>query len=323
MGSTRCARSKVLEQKRQFRFFTITRVLAAAILGWLGAQYFPVQRFFPQQQETIKLDLFPVKAIAEPKLAAASSSPFGHPYYRYSVIPGGAHSRAELEAALERDPVAAKHYSDFHAGDTQLVRLDKDRQYFVSYRIGDKVYWTRRALTLHKGELLLFDGVHYARARCGNRLSERVAAPQMQTASAEPEPKIFNAPAAVQMSLAQQVPRLDPAPNLPFELLRTRIEGLPDPLASLAEPYIASDVAEAAGSEAAETLDYVPIRHDRVTLFANDGASPMAMLPIFYPTETPPVSSVPEPSTTALAGLAFLFAGGIVCWQKKRHRFIR
>jgi hypothetical protein len=313
----------VLEQKRQFRFFTITRVLAAAILGWLGAHYFPVQRFLSPQQEATKVDFFPVKSIVEPKLAAASSSPFGHPYYRYSVIPGGAHSRAELEAALERDPVAAKHYSDFRAGDTQLVRLDKDRQYFVSYRIGDKVYWTRRALTLHKGELLLFDGVHYARARCGNRLSERIASPQIETASAEPEPKIFNAPAAVQMSLAQQVPQLDPAPNLPFEISRTRIEGLPDPLASLAEPYMASDVADAAGSDAGETVDYVPIRHDRVTLFANDSTSPMAMLPIFFPTETPPVSSVPEPSTTALASLALLFAGGLVWWQKKRHRLVR
>jgi hypothetical protein len=312
----------VLEQKRQFRFFTITRVLAAAILGWLGAHYFPVQRFFSQQQETAQLNFFPVKYIAEPKLAVAPPSPFGHPYYRYSVIPGGAHSRAELEAALKRDPVAAKHYSDFRAGDTQLVRLDRDRQYFVSYRIGDKIYWTRRALTLHKGELLLFDGVHYARARCGNRLSERIASPQIQTASAEPEPKVFNAPAPVQMSLAQQVPKLDPAPDLPFEISRTRIEGLPDPLASLAEPYIASDVADGTGSETAETVDYVPIRHDRVTLFANDGASPMAMLPIFYPTETPPVSTVPEPSTTGLATLVFLFAGAIVLWPKRRHRSI-
>lgn len=312
----------MLEQKRQFRFFTITRVLAAAILGWLGAHYFPVQRFFPQQQTAV-VDFFPVKSIVAPKLTAASSSPFGHPYYRYSVIPGGAHSRGELEAALERDPVAAKHYSDFRADDTQLIRLDKDRQYFVSYRIGDKIYWTRRALTLHKGELLLFDGVHYARARCGNRLSERVASPQIQTANAEPEPKIFNAPAAIQMSLAQQVPKLDPPPNLPFEVSRTRIEGLPDPLASLAEPYMASDIADAPGSEAAETVDYVPIRHDRVTLFANDGAGPLAMLPIFYPTETPPVSSVPEPSTTSLAGLAFLVACAIVWWQRKRQRLTR
>jgi hypothetical protein len=312
----------VLEQKTQFRFFTITRVLAAAMLGWLGAHYFPVQRFFSQPQ-TATLDFFPVKSIAEPKLAAASSSPFGYPYYRYSVIPGGAHNRTELEAALERDPVAAKHYSDFRAEDTQLVKLDKDRQYFVSYRIGDKIYWTRRALTLHKGELLLFDGVHYARARCGNRLSERVASPQIQTVNAEPEPKIFNAPAPVQMSLAQQVPELDPAPNLPFEISRTRIEGLPAPLTSLAEPYLASDVTDAAGSDVAETVDYVPIRHDRVTLFANDGASPMSMLPIFYPTETPPVSSVPEPSTTVLTCLAFLFTGGVLCWQKKRHRFTR
>src|SRR5215813_14195616 len=36
------------------------------------------------------------------------------PVYPHSIIPGGAYSPAELTDALDRDPVAAAHYSGFH-----------------------------------------------------------------------------------------------------------------------------------------------------------------------------------------------------------------
>jgi hypothetical protein len=94
------------------------------------------------------------------------------PVYRYSVIPGGAESSAELEAAITHDPVVAEHYATFDLSNTRIVPLDAPRTAFVSYRIGDHVYWTKRRVQIPKGELVLTDGLRVARARCGNQVAD-------------------------------------------------------------------------------------------------------------------------------------------------------
>src|SRR5690348_10711538 len=43
--------------------------------------------------------------------------------FPYSVIPGGAHSTAELKSALAHDPVAAAHYAGFNVARTRVVRV--------------------------------------------------------------------------------------------------------------------------------------------------------------------------------------------------------
>jgi hypothetical protein len=92
--------------------------------------------------------------------------------YPYSVIPGGVVSSKELVTALQRDPVAAAHYSDFRADSARIMRLPSARQVYVSYRLGDRVFWTSKKIVLAAGETVLTDGTHLARTRCGNRLSE-------------------------------------------------------------------------------------------------------------------------------------------------------
>ena len=99
------------------------------------------------------------------------------PVYAYSVIPGGVASAKELQTALHQDPVVAKHYSDFQTKSAHIVRLARTRHVYVSYRLGDRIYWTRKKVTLHAGETLFTDGKHLARARCGNRISETPAVP--------------------------------------------------------------------------------------------------------------------------------------------------
>jgi hypothetical protein len=94
------------------------------------------------------------------------------PVYPYSVIPGGVVNARELASAVHRDPVVAAHYSDFHAASARLMRLPSGRQVYVSYRLGDHVYWTSKKVTLWAGETVLTDGIHLARTRCGNRISE-------------------------------------------------------------------------------------------------------------------------------------------------------
>ena len=113
------------------------------------------------------------------------------PVYAYSVIPGGIASAKELQTALHQDPVIAKHYSDFQTHSTRIVRLARTRHVYVSYRLVDRIYWTRKKVTLHAGETLFTDGKHLARARCGNRISETPAVP---TSPSEPGEEVLNHP---------------------------------------------------------------------------------------------------------------------------------
>jgi hypothetical protein len=111
--------------------------------------------------------------------------------YSYSVIPGGAANPEKLEAAIQRDPVVAAHYSDFRVSDVRVVRLASERKVHVSYRLGDRIFWTKNEITLHAGETLLTDGEHLARTRCGNRVAEVPAGP---ISPAEPPAEVINGP---------------------------------------------------------------------------------------------------------------------------------
>jgi hypothetical protein len=94
------------------------------------------------------------------------------PVYPYSVIEGGAGNRQELRQAIDSDAVVASHFGGFDVARAKPVRLPVSKSFFVSYRKGDRVYWTRRKLTVPAGETVLSDGVNLARTRCGNRLAE-------------------------------------------------------------------------------------------------------------------------------------------------------
>jgi len=111
--------------------------------------------------------------------------PTGHSrsVYPYSVIAGGAQSPQELREAVATDPVVAQHYADFDMTNARRVTLDAPKLAYVSYRIGNKVFWTRHKLALRKGEAMLSDGTNMARTRCGNRIS---VLPVRPNAPAEP-----------------------------------------------------------------------------------------------------------------------------------------
>ena len=97
--------------------------------------------------------------------------------YPYSVVPGGVGSAAELKEAAAKDSVVQEHYKDFHYDRAQVVRLEADRQAYVSYRTGSDIFWTRRKVTLKKGEVLLTDGQTTIRGRCGNQVCETSQSP--------------------------------------------------------------------------------------------------------------------------------------------------
>ncbi|MGH9356193.1 MAG: hypothetical protein ACRD10_08700 [Terriglobia bacterium] len=97
--------------------------------------------------------------------------------YPYSIVAGGIHSQQELRQAIGSDPVAAGQYASFNLAKTRVAALRHDEYAYVSFRVGDDVYWTRGKVKLRKGEMLITDGKNFGRARCGNRLSKTARLP--------------------------------------------------------------------------------------------------------------------------------------------------
>ena len=93
-----------------------------------------------------------------------------HPVYPYSVIPGGVRDVADLQEHAARDYVVRRHFARFDYRHARLVRSDKARQVYLSYRLRDRIFWTRKKVRLLQAELLLTDGKITARARCGNQI---------------------------------------------------------------------------------------------------------------------------------------------------------
>jgi len=133
------------------------------------------------------------------------------PVYPYSVIPGGAYTPAELRNSIAKDKVVQAHYSDFDVSSARAVTLEADRFQYVSYRLNNKVYWTSRKLRIPKGEVLLTDGKHFARTRCGNRLCDTRQTP---TTFPPPSYRSLSLPPFTPKLLAKGQVTLAPAPAL-------------------------------------------------------------------------------------------------------------
>lgn len=142
------------------------------------------------------------------------------PVYPYSVVPGGVRDVGELKRAAEHDRVIAAHYAAFDFGHARVVRLALPRTAYVSYRIGNRVFWTRHRVTLKQGEMLITDGKMTARARCGNQVME---VPQQETSTSEPPPAKFDEPVNPAIGMAFANP---PAPFLSSLLNRPALPGL-------------------------------------------------------------------------------------------------
>jgi hypothetical protein len=163
------------------------RVVAAllAILLLTGIAFFAVSRGDPTvETEAVVLDHSTDLPLFTALPNASISIP-AQPVYPYSVIPGGIASGKELATRVAQDPVVAKHYSGFNLSRAQIVRAPQGKLVYVAYRMHDKVFWTKKRLMIRKGEALVTDGIHYARARCGNRIADSPVPP-----TSNPEPSV-------------------------------------------------------------------------------------------------------------------------------------
>jgi len=129
------------------------------------------------------------------RLAAKSvSTPLSLPnrvVYPYSVVPGGVQTGEDLRRVSDHDRVVGNHFMGFDFRHARIIELDQPKLVYLSYRVGDRVYWTGKRISLHKGERLITDGKTTARTRCANQVSE---SPQPEVLPAEPPAAKFEEP---------------------------------------------------------------------------------------------------------------------------------
>ncbi len=121
--------------------------------------------------------------------AAEGPGPAGHdrPQFRHSIVMGGVYDRDDVARAVRTDAIVDTHYRDINLQNLRPAVLSAPRQAYVSYRIGHRVFWTRKPVTIQAGETVLSDGASAIRARCGNRISDVAMEPTSGVEPAEGE----------------------------------------------------------------------------------------------------------------------------------------
>ena len=92
--------------------------------------------------------------------------------------------------AIQTDEVVADHYRDVDPLTMHPQTVSVERMAHVSYRINDRVFWTKKPVRIYEGETILTNGETEIRARCGNAIS---MAPLLPTSDDEPESTEFDA----------------------------------------------------------------------------------------------------------------------------------
>ena len=157
------------------KFLVLLLFAATAAITWQFARQRPVSSLSYSYPKSTRVGLreFPddKSALASRLESFSIASRAVRPSYLYSIIPGGVESAEELRQVVAHDPVAAQHFQGFDYQHAHLVQVSEKQSMYVAYRMGDKVYWTRKKVALHAGEKLISDGKIVARTRCGNRVA--------------------------------------------------------------------------------------------------------------------------------------------------------
>jgi hypothetical protein len=182
-SNRRSSRRRLLAARWRFAAGCSLFALAlAAGLLYVGRQQ--------SRQLAVAVEADLAQATLGPDVPAVPAAVVERPVYPYSIIDGGARTVDELKEAIAKDPVVAAHYAGFDLEKTKVVRLDQPKIAHVSYRLGKAVYWTRKPLVIGAGETVLTDGVHVARTRCANQLTEKPG----EISPAEPAAALLDVP---------------------------------------------------------------------------------------------------------------------------------
>ncbi|MGH9563439.1 MAG: hypothetical protein ACRD3S_18450, partial [Terracidiphilus sp.] len=214
------------------------------------------------------------------------------PLYPYSVIPGGVRSARELRNAIANDPVVAEHYANFRVSNAHVIELTRNREVYVSYRLGDRIYWTKKRLLLRAGETVITDGKHEARTRCGNRISETPVQPVSKN---EPPNAAMNAPLLSQKRPASAAINAPPVSPLFADNAALRLASPLDPPS--ADP-VTPGLPMLPQSPSGPPNSYIPPPY-----FPIVGGGPPSFPNVIPP---PPPVATPEPGALSLLGLGLL-----------------
>lgn len=276
----------------------LASVCGFACLRWVTQRHAP--HLIPQPSVN-------TSDVGPPLVFRASLPPADRPVYPYSVIPGGIESPKELKEAMASDPVVAAHFRGFNLAALRVVRLQSERLVYVSYRLHDDVFWTRKQLRLLAGEKLITDGTYSARTRCGNRTS---IVPQAKTLPSEPSVQELETPQSPELYSAL-------SPALPSTLNKVVPLETDPPSAPSASEF--AGPGGVAGGVPVGGLLYPPLLPGGAAGVPIGGVVSPTLLPgsSHFPSPCDPTKdqtcpippAIPEPGTWLLVapGLAYLF----------------
>lgn len=301
IGGLESFRARFKAWDRNFGWTYRTAIFVAFLVALIGVPFWILSRGHARPANPSEVSFAQSGTPSAPPQSVASSlrGIDQRPLYPYSIIPGGAYSEDELTRAIKNDPVVARHYADFEVAKTRVVRLDQNELMYVSYRIGNQVFWTKKRLLIPAGEALLTDGKNAARTRCGNRLSASAAMPVSP-----------NQPRQEAMDAA---PNLDPlAETLPFPELAISAPPTMAPAGMLPSAAFLPDaigVGPMGGLYSPNPPLYFPVMGGGSGSIGAPGSPASPGLP--------PIAT-PEPGTLGLLLIGFGFAA-LFYWRKLRH----
>jgi hypothetical protein len=198
-------------------------VVAVAVVCWqsvsriFGVSSFHASQVLPESflaPEVIRKDFSAAAAQSAKPAKPVKAVPAFPNVYPYSIVPGGVKDASDLRDIALRDYVVRRHFAQFNFTRARLVRAEA-REVYLSYRIRNSVFWTRKKVRLHRGELLLTDGKITARVRCGNQVSDTA---QPEVSDQEPDQDVLDQPViasgafpARPLLSAPSLPAMDPA----------------------------------------------------------------------------------------------------------------
>lgn len=222
--------------------------------------------------------------------------------YPYSLVPGGAENVHEAKWAMA-DPAVKNNYAQFDVAQLKQVKLTTNISGYVSYRWGDKIYWTARRITLRAGETVFTDGVHIVRGRCLNCYS---ALPMLPIRPHEPSEIAFDTPAELPVTV-YSFPKLPVlAPELP----------VPPGELTPSVPVLPAGAPPTAGKPPGGI--WFPLLPIIPPIHRHHGPPPGPPTP-GVPQVPPPVAVVPEPRYGFIAVAGFFAI--ILVLRRKRLRF--
>lgn len=292
--------------------FALWAALGLAFLGW---------RSYERKRQVAP----PAVSSAPPRAPSIARSL--RPNYPYSIIPGGAYSRADLIASVHRDPVVRNHYQDFRLDRLHMVAAETDQLMYVSYRKGSQVFWTKRRLRVPAGELLLTDGVHYARARCGNRIATQPPAEPTRTADLTQDPPELDLPPfTMEQYRSGRIPlAADPEVSAPlaFNKLLDSASSGEQPLTPAATigpaPVLIAATGPLGAVVAAPSLTTPGSQDPSENIPAAE--TPPRKLPPNTPAVDNQIAPVPEPQELAALGTTLLLSGlALRAWRRLSNR---